>query len=209
MIKTKILFTCVCFLVFFFPFYTREFSLLFFFFPSWRQSRAGRQAQAATWALTPGVTKPRGRRSPPGVPVGTWSGRVGVRERVPAKAAGQRRRVARHGVGRGKQPGLPGEGMMNTPRRGRGGTHGEEGGHMVGARWHMRDKVTRWSTTQDTLSPGRAVSHLNTRRFPPADLCGKTGPSKPRTPETPSCTPRGGDRPPPANLLAPTCPHTG
>lgn len=58
MIKTKNLFTCG-FGFFFFPFYTREFPLLFFLLET---EQGSRQAQAATWALAP-VTEPRGRRT--------------------------------------------------------------------------------------------------------------------------------------------------
>lgn len=80
---------------------------------------------------------------------------------APTKAAGQRGRVARHGAGRGKQPGLPGEGVTSTPGHVGGSTHGD-GWHVVGAGWRVGDEVTRSSTMQDTLSPGEGCNHLNT-----------------------------------------------
>lgn len=153
---------------FFFPFYTREFPLLFFFLLE--REQGSRQAQAATWALAP-VTEHAG----PGGPSGTWGG--GMWDRGPPRQRGR----AWQGTARGGDGGRgPRGGLVTTPRSPR------RRWHVAGAGWHVGDKVT------DTGQPW-ARGGLQVTKTPsdPSQALGKGGSFQdpPHPQSSPCCQP--------------------
>lgn len=185
MIKTKILFTCG----FFFSSLYKRFFIAFFLLETEQARQAGAGSDVGS---RPGVTKPHGRRSP-GVPVGTWSRwahRMGARQ---GSGAETMRGKARHGEGEAARA-PRGVGAKSTPRHWGGNTHGE-GWHVVGAEWHVGDEVTRWSTMQDTLSPGEGCKSPKHPALPPGQALGKDGSFQTQDPRhsepSPSCQPPG------------------
>lgn len=175
---------CVAYFFFFFfsfPFYTREFSLLLFFFSSWRQSRARRHTQTAMVGARPSGRKPRGCQTPgPGTRQGP-----GVPGWARTKAAGQGRCVTRHGTGKGRQLWATPPGVLSTPW------------HVVGTRRHTGDTMTCLSTTQDGPEPREGCEPPEHPRLPPSKVSGLVPSSGPSAPPAGPLLPAPGPAVPP------------